>query len=178
AALPHLADLYAAARRYTRDPADAEDLVQETYLRAYAAWDRFVPGSNCRAWLLRILTNSFINNYRRRRSRNAFAQRGGDEQVGVFYGAEQRDDARDPEGAMVGDTLGDEVTRALDELPEEYRAVVVLADVEGLRYRDIATALDCPIGTVMSRLFRARRQLEGALAGFAATDYGITRRAA
>jgi RNA polymerase sigma-70 factor (ECF subfamily) len=178
AALPYLADLYVVALRYTRHPDDAQDLVQETYMRAYAAWDRFVPGSNCRAWLLKILTNGFINTYRRGRSRRAFTQRGDDEQVAVFYGEDNRDDARDPEGAMLTDSLGDEVTAALGELPDEYRVVVVLADIEGLKYKDIAAALDCPIGTVMSRLFRARRLLEQRLSPYAAQDYGIVRRAA
>jgi len=177
-ALPHLSDLYVVALRYTRDPADAQDLVQDTYLRAYAAWDRFLPGSNCRAWLLKILTNGFINTYRRGRSRKKFNQRSDDEQVAAFYGEGNRDDARDPEGALVGEQLGDECARALSELPEDYRVVVLLADIEGLKYKDIAQALACPIGTVMSRLFRARRMLEERLAPFAEADYGITRRAA
>jgi RNA polymerase sigma-70 factor (ECF subfamily) len=176
-ALPYLNDLYGIALRYTRSPADAQDLVQDTFLRAYAAWDRFVPGSNVRAWLLKILTNGFINTYRRGRSRRAFTQRGDDEQVAVFYGEQHRDEARDPEGSMLAAGLGDEVTRALDELPQDYRVVVVLADIEGMKYKEIADALECPIGTVMSRLFRARRQLEERLAPYAREDYGIRRAA-
>jgi RNA polymerase sigma-70 factor (ECF subfamily) len=177
-ALPYLDDLFAVALRYTHNPADAEDLVQETILRAYAAWDRFIPGSNCRAWLLRILTNSFINVYRRGRSHRKFAQRPGDEPVTAFYGEATRDRAGDPEGVLVHDKLGDEVSRALAELSDDYRVVVVLADLEGLKYKEIATVLGVPVGTVMSRLFRARRQLEEKLAPFAETDYGISRRAA
>lgn len=178
AALPHVDDLYAVALRYTKNPSDAQDLVQDTFLRAYGAWDRFVPGSNCRAWLLKILTNGFINTYRRGRSRKAFAGRGADEQITVLYGDLRSQTAEDPEEAILGETLSDEVTRALDELPDDYRVVVLLADVEGLKYKDIAEALGCPIGTVMSRLFRARRQLEERLRAYASTDYGITRRAA
>ena len=106
-ALPHLSALYAVAVRYTRDPVTAEDLVQETYLRAYAAWSSFVPGSNCRAWLLRILTNGFINGYRQRRTHRQFALRSEDEQVGAFY-----DEQPGPE-RRVEESLGDEVTRAL-----------------------------------------------------------------
>jgi RNA polymerase sigma-70 factor (ECF subfamily) len=177
-ALPHLDDLYAVALRYTRNKADAEDLVQETILRAYGAWDRFIPGSNCRAWLLRILTNSFINVYRRGRSHRKFAQRPGDEPVTAFYGEATRGRAGDPEGTLVQDRLGDEVTRALADLSDDYRMVVVLADLEGLKYKEVATILGVPVGTVMSRLFRARRQLEDRLAPFAEADYGITRRAA
>lgn len=178
AALPYVDDLYAVALRYTKNPSDAQDLVQDTFLRAYAAWDRFVPGSNCRAWLLKILTNGFINTYRRGRSRKNFQGRGEGEQITALYGDLRGQTAEDPEGAILTDQLSDEVTRALDELPDDYRVVVLLADVEGLRYKDIAEALGCPIGTVMSRLFRARRQLEEALRAYASADFGIIRRAA
>jgi RNA polymerase sigma-70 factor (ECF subfamily) len=175
-ALPLLNDLFAAAMRLCRNPADAQDLVQDSLVRAYAAWDRFEHGSNCRAWLLRILTNSYINGYRRGRSHKKFAARPGDEPVELLYGSERYHTAADPEGAMTAPTLGDEVTRALAELPEEYRLVVVLADLEGMSYKEIATAVGCPVGTVMSRLFRARRQLEGRLAAYARKEYGVGRR--
>jgi RNA polymerase sigma-70 factor (ECF subfamily) len=161
-ALPHLDEMYAVAMRYTRHDGDAQDLVQDTILRAYAAWDRFVPGSNCRAWLLRILVNGFINQYRKQRSHRRFADRSEEETTGAFYGEPTRARCNDPEGTLVADQLSDEVTSA-----------VLLADVEGLGYRDIAQRVGVPVGTVMSRLFRARRQLESALAPFAATDYGI-----
>jgi RNA polymerase sigma-70 factor (ECF subfamily) len=177
AVLPLLSDLYAIAIRYTREPSDAQDLVQETVLRAYAAWGSFVPGSNCRAWLIRILTNSFINHYRRGRSYRSFTRRSEDEQVCALYGNEIRPENRDPEQRLTGGTFGDEVTRALDSLGEDYRVVVMLADVEGMKYKEIAELLGCPIGTVMSRLFRARRQLEEKLAPFASADYGIGRAA-
>jgi RNA polymerase sigma-70 factor, ECF subfamily len=176
AALPHLRDLYAIAVRTTRDPHAAEDLVQETILRAYAAWSSFVPGSNCRAWLIRILMNSFINHYRRARSQRAFAGRSSEEKQAALYGDAPRVSSRDPEDLLASMGLGDEVSRALAALEPDYRVVVVLADLEGMRYRDIAEALGCPIGTVMSRLFRARRQLETVLAPYAA-ETGICRAA-
>jgi RNA polymerase sigma-70 factor, ECF subfamily len=174
--LPYQQELYANALRLTRQPADAADLVQETLMRAYVAWDRFEPGSNCRAWLLRILTNSFINNYRRRRRHRRFATERPEEAVAVFYGDEPKR-AADPERELLADALGDEVSAALDTLGDDYRKVVELADLRGIRYRDIAAELDIPIGTVMSRLFRARRQLEARLEDYAAADYGIRRAA-
>jgi len=176
-ALPYLSDLYGIAMRFTRNPDDARDLVQETYLRAYTAWTSFQPGSNCRAWLIRILTNSFINHYRRGRSVRAFQRRGEDEQVRALYGqpAAERKENCGAEAHATETQLGDEVSRALAELPADYRVVVVLADLEEMKYKDIAETLGCPIGTVMSRLFRARRQLEERLAGYASSDYGIRR---
>jgi RNA polymerase sigma-70 factor (ECF subfamily) len=177
AALPHLRDLYAIAVRYTRNPDAAQDLVQETVLRAYAAWGSFTPGSNCRAWLIRILTNSYINHYRRSRSHRSFTSRSEGEQLAALYGDVPRATARDAEDLLASAGLSDEVNRALAELDDDYRVVVVLADIEGMKYRDIAAALGCPVGTVMSRLFRARRQLEARLAPFAASDYGISRAA-
>ena len=177
AALPYLRDLYAIAVRVTRNPAAAEDLVQETFLRAYQAWAGFTPGSNCRAWLIRILMNSHINHYRRGRSHKAFTARSEGEQLTALYGDEERPATRGAEDLMVAAGFSDEVSRALGALDDDYRVVVILADVEGMKYKDIATLLRCPIGTVMSRLFRARRQLEGVLGNFAERDYGISRAA-
>jgi RNA polymerase sigma-70 factor (ECF subfamily) len=174
--MPHQQTLYATALRLTRQPNDAEDLVQDTMLRAYKAWARFEPGSNCRAWLLRILTNSFINNYRRRRRHQRFANECPEDAVVALYG-ESHDRASNPERELIGHTLSDEVTAAMAKLGDDYRQVVELADLRGVRYRDIAATLGVPIGTVMSRLFRARRQLEQELREFAATDYGIRRAA-
>jgi RNA polymerase sigma-70 factor (ECF subfamily) len=176
-ALPHLDDLWAVALRLSRNDSDADDLVQDTYMRAYAAWETFIPGSNCKAWLLRILTNGFISGYRRGRSHKKFAARPGDEPQAAFFGEGTRARAADPERELTKDLLGDEVTAALRDLPEDYRVVVVLADLEGMKYRDIAHLLECPVGTVMSRLFRARRQLEARLAPFAEVEYGIRRAA-
>ena len=174
--LPLADELFACALRYTRDAADADDLVQETLLRALGAWSRFIPGSNCRAWLLRILTNSFINNYRRRRRYRRFAHETGEDAVVALYGHDVERSAN-PSRDMLEHTLGDEVRAALDTLADDYRKVIELADLQGVRYRDIAESLGVPIGTVMSRLFRARRQLEELLRDYAANDYGISRAA-
>ncbi len=176
-ALPHLSCLYSAAMRLCRNPADAQDLVQDTILRAYGAWDRFIAGSNCRAWLLRILTNGYINGYRKGRSHRKFAERPGGEPVELLYGKERCAANADPERALVEPLLGDEVSAALADLPEDYHLVVVLADLEGLKYKEVAEAIGCPVGTVMSRLFRARRALEERLAPYAATQYAIRRAA-
>ena len=176
-ALPHLDALYAAAMRLCRNPADAQDLVQDAMMRAYSAWASFIAGSNCRAWLLRILTNSYINGYRRGRSHRKFAQRPGGEPVELLYGKERCAASADPERAMTEPLLGDEVSAALATLPEDYRLVVVLADLEGMKYKEVADAIGCPVGTVMSRLFRARRALEERLAPYAATEYAIRRAA-
>ena len=176
ACLPLRDELYGVALRMTRSPADAQDLVQETLLRAFCAWDRFEPGSNCRAWLFRILTNSFINIYRKRRRHGRFATERHGDAVAALYGT-RCDHEQDLEAALLEGALGDEVTAALGGLDADYREVVERADLRGQRYRDIADALQLPIGTVMSRLFRARRLLEEELEGFAAADYGIRRAA-
>ena len=174
--LPHREELLAAALRYTRNLADAEDLVQDTLARALGAWSRFEPGSNCRAWLFRILTNGFISGYRRRRRHNRFTHETGDDAVAAFYG-ESFERVGNPQEQLLTDALGDEVEAALAELGEDYLKVVVLADLRGTRYREIASELGMPIGTVMSRVFRARRQLEERLRDYAAADYGIRRAA-
>jgi RNA polymerase sigma-70 factor (ECF subfamily) len=172
--LPLRNDLYGTAMRYTRSPSDADDLVQETLIRAYGAWDRFEPGTNCRAWLFRILTNSFINGYRKRKRHRRFTQENHEDACAAVFGdLEVR--SQSPRRAMVEESLGDEVSAALDTLGDDYREVVELADLEGRRYRDIAGTLGVPIGTVMSRLYRARRQLETLLRDYAAADYGIRR---
>lgn len=174
--LPYRPELLAVAVRMTRQRDDAHDLVQETFMRAYVAWPRFDHGSNCRAWLYRILTNSYINIYRKRVRHRRFATERRDDTVAALYG-DSTDHVGDAADELIGEALGDEVTAALSTLAEEYRQVVELADLHGQRYRDIADALGVPIGTVMSRLFRARRQLEKQLSEFAATDYGIRRAA-
>ena len=176
ACVPHQAELYGVAMRICRDPDTAKDLVQETLLRAMCAWDSFEPGSNLRAWLFRILTNAFINGYRKRRRHQRFStERPGDAPI-ALYGRDQ-DRTDDLEEALTENQLSDEVQDALGQLGEDYRDVVERADLKGEKYKDIADALHVPIGTVMSRLFRARRVLETELAGFAARDYGIKRAA-
>lgn len=177
ACLPHQQELYGVAMRICRDPDNAKDLVQETLLRAMVAWASFERGTNLRAWLFRILTNSFINGYRKRRRHQRFAsERPGDALV-ALYGRDQ-DHTDDLEDTLYGDELSDEVQGALGKLGSDYRDVVERADLKGQKYKDIADDLEVPIGTVMSRLFRARRVLETELASYAREDYGITKRAA
>jgi RNA polymerase sigma-70 factor (ECF subfamily) len=176
ACLPHQAELFGVAMRICRDPDTAKDLVQETLLRAMCAWDSFQTGSNLRAWLFRILTNAFINGYRKRRRHQRFATERPGDALAALYGRDQ-DCTDDLEAGLFGEELCDEVKTALGRLGPEYRDVVERADLRGEKYKDIADALDVPIGTVMSRLFRARRVLEGELAAFAARDYGIKRAA-
>jgi RNA polymerase sigma-70 factor (ECF subfamily) len=176
ACLPLTGELYGAAMRLTRNPDDARDLVQETLLRAMQAWSRFEVGSNVRAWLHRILTNSFINGYRKRRRHQRFASERPADARAAVYGTDD-DHTGDLEDALTETQLSDEVATALGRLGPEYRDVVERADLRGEKYKDIADALHVPIGTVMSRLFRARRVLEGELASFANKDYGIKRAA-
>jgi RNA polymerase sigma-70 factor (ECF subfamily) len=174
--LPHQAELYGVAMRICRDPDTAKDLVQETLLRAMVAWASFEPGSNLRAWLFRILTNAFINGYRKRRRHQRFATERPGDALTALYGRDQ-DCTDDLEDTLYGEDLSDEVQGALGRLGADYRDVVERADLKGQKYKDIADDLDVPIGTVMSRLFRARRVLETELAGYAASDYGIKRAA-
>jgi RNA polymerase sigma-70 factor (ECF subfamily) len=177
ACLPHQPEMFGVAMRICRNPDTAKDLVQETLMRAMIAWSSFEPGSNLRAWLFRILTNSFINGYRKRRRHQRFAsERPGDALI-ALYGRDQ-DHTDDLEETLYGDQLGDEVQSALGKLGNDYRDVVERADLKGQKYKDIADDLEVPIGTVMSRLFRARRVLETELADYASSDYGITKRAA
>ena len=176
ACTPYQPELYGVGLRMTRSHQDALDLVQETLLRAMVAWDRFEPGSNVRAWLLRILTNTFINGYRKRRRHQRFATECPGDARAALYGTPD-DTTGDLEDAIVEGELGDEVSGALARLSPDYRDVVERADLRGEKYRDIAEATGVPIGTVMSRLFRARRQLEAELRDYAADDWGIQRAA-
>ena len=163
-ALPLLPGLYGAALRLTRNPADAEDLVQETFLRAYRGFAGFSEGTNLKAWLYRILTNSFINVYRKKQ-REPITVAGPDD-VDEWY-LFDRLGSRSVEGSVENEVLDripdEDVKRALDALPEGFRMAVLLADVEGFSYKEIAEILDVPIGTVMSRLHRGRRALEKTL---------------
>ncbi|MCB9563649.1 MAG: sigma-70 family RNA polymerase sigma factor [Kofleriaceae bacterium] len=176
ACLPYQGEVYGAALRMTRNHDDALDLVQETLMRAMMAWARFEPGSNVRAWLLRIVTNTFINGYRKRRRHQRFASECPCDARAALYGTSD-DTTGDLEDAIVEHQLGDEVSGALNKLSVDYREVVERADLRGERYKDIADALQVPIGTVMSRLFRARRQLEQELGAYANEDWGIRRAA-
>jgi RNA polymerase sigma-70 factor, ECF subfamily len=172
-ALEHMDSLYGAALRLTRSASDAEDLVQDAFLKAYRFYDRFEPGTNMRAWLLRVLTNTFINKYRRT-SRERKVLDGEDAEPvgdGVMSRAAMRA-LTDPVGETMRPMLAREIQAALDELSEEHRLIVVLADVEELSYKEIADIVGCPIGTVMSRLHRARKQMQHRLVG-TAIDMGI-----
>jgi RNA polymerase sigma-70 factor (ECF subfamily) len=178
-ALVHLDAMYGAAYRLTRNPRDAEDLVQDAVLRAYRFWDSFEKDSNCKAWLLRILTNTFINEYqRKKRSREvldaAAAEQDATDGVLVHAGAQLQ---RDAEQVLVERSVSDDVQRALEALPDDFRTAVVLCDIEGLSYKEIAEIMECPVGTVMSRLFRGRRLLQTALREFAVAS-GYVRDAA
>ncbi len=161
-ALTHLDVLYRTALRLTRNPSDAEDLVQETYLRAHRFRDSFKPGTNLRAWLFRILTNNFINEYRKRTRRPDTVDVGELEDYYLFHRVKEAGSelGTDPEETVMRMFLDDEVRQALDDLPDQYRLPVLLADVEGFSYKEIAQVTDTPIGTVMSRLHRGRKQLQ------------------
>ena len=160
--------LYSVALRYTRDPAQAEDLVHDTAVRALRFRDRFEQGSNFKAWIYTILTNTFIHRYRRqKREREILEGVSRDDVERQLRSETSRDLAREPEQSYLEQLLSDDVIRALDELSEDFRTVVVLCDIEGLSYKDIADVLDCPVGTVMSRLYRARRLLERRLSALA-----------
>jgi len=162
--------LYSAAMRMTRNAADAEDLVQETYLKAYRAYERFEVGTNLKAWMYRILTNSYINDYRKKQRRPDESDIDDVEDLFLYRrlgGAETATLSRSAEDELM-DLFGeDEVKVALEDLPEHYRLPIVLADVEGFAYKEIAEILDVPIGTVMSRLHRGRKQLQKRLYAFA-----------
>src|SRR5208282_2482627 len=171
-AMGHMASLYSAALRMTRNPADAEDLVQETYLKAYRAFGSFKEGTNLKAWLYRILTNTFINTYRARSRRPEETELDDVEELYLFrrLGGSDQGIGRSAEDEALDWITDDEVKAALESLPEGFRIAVLLADVEGFSYKEIAEIMDVPIGTVMSRLHRGRKALQKALA-----QYGLER---
>lgn len=170
-AMPHVHALYAGALRLTRSEADAEDLVQETFMKAFRAFEQFEPGTNCRAWLFRIQTNTFINKYRRRVKEREILE-GNEKQAAVHYmiHPQSKKHTLDPENNMVDKFLSDEVLAALEKVPTDFRTVVELADIQGMSYKDIAEAVEIPVGTVMSRLFRGRRILQEQLFDYAAKE--------
>jgi len=168
-AMEHMPSLYTAALRMTRNPADAEDLVQETYLKAYRSFDSFQEGTNLKAWLYKILTNTFINSYRARRRRPEQTELDDVEDLYLYRrlgGLEAVAAGRSAEEEVMDLFTDAEVKDALESLPEQFRMAVLLADVEGFSYKEIADIMDVPIGTVMSRIHRGRRALQKALYEF------------
>jgi RNA polymerase sigma-70 factor, ECF subfamily len=164
--LPQLDRLYSAAMRYTRNPADAEDLVQETVAKAYRSFHQYRPGTNLRAWLYRVLHTTYISMYRKaqRRPQESLKEELDDYS---FYDEIARSGGRSAEREVLESLTSSEVRDALAELPESFRMAVYLADVEGFAYKEIAEIMETPVGTVMSRLHRGRKALQKALSEYA-----------
>lgn len=166
--LPHMAALYNFALRMTGDPDDAKDLVQETYMKAYRFFDKYQRGTNAKAWLFRIMKNSYINRYRKESKEPDKIDY---DDVKDFY-ASIKDagvDTNDLQEKIFGNLFDDEVAKALQDLPEDFRTVVILRDIEGYTYEEIADFVEIPIGTVRSRLHRGRKMLQSMLRDYAAT---------
>lgn len=163
-AISHLSSLLAVAARLTKNGAEGEDLVQDTLIKAIRARKQFEPGTNMRAWLLRILTNTFINRYRRGGlEKSVLEGPDADPLADGWVGASTMEAMRDPESQALRPVLAAEIRSALDELPDEFRMAVLLADVEELSYKEISDIMGCPVGTVMSRLHRGRRLMKARL---------------
>ena len=170
-ALPHLDTVYRVALRLCGNESQAEDLTQETMFKAFRAWHQFRPGTNVRAWLLTILRNTFINEYRKSRRTGPEVDVGEIEAFTVFHEVQETD----PEGRFFDQIVDEDVLRAIDSLPEEFRETLVLSDVEGLSYAEIAEVTAVPVGTVKSRIFRARQALQRQLYEYA-VEMGYIRR--
>ncbi len=164
--IPHLDALYNFALRLTSDPNDAEDLVQDTIVKAYRFFSSYEKGTNAKAWLFRILKNSYINNYRKQSKQPNQVDY---DEVATFYETirAERTDTSDLEDRMFRELIDDDISNALEELPEDFRTVVLLCDVEGFTYEEIANMLDVPIGTIRSRLHRGRNLLKAELMDYA-----------
>ncbi len=170
AAMPFVDGLYNTAFRMTRNPADAEDLVQETYLKAYKYYDKFQEGTNFKAWLFKILKNTFINSYRKRQQQPPQSDFSAIEES---FESQVSEDAygrvKSPEQELLDSVLDEHVQQALENIPDDYRMAVILADLEGFSYKEIAEILEVPVGTVMSRLYRGRKLLEREMLEYART---------
>jgi RNA polymerase sigma-70 factor, ECF subfamily len=175
-ALPLLDSLYGAALRMTRNPSDAEDLVQETMLRAYRAFDRFEPGTNLKAWLFRILTNAYINTYRKRQREPQKVSSDDVEEFDLYRELKNHDPqfAETPESLVLDNLVDSDILEAIEQLPDQFRLAVVLSDIEGFTYAEMADIMDVPMGTVMSRLHRGRKALQKRLWDIA-RDRGIVK---
>lgn len=161
-ALPMLDSLYGAALRMTRNPADAQDLVQDTMLRAYRAFRSFEPGTNLKAWLFRIMTNAYINTYRRKQREPRKVSSDEVEEFDLYQTLKDHDTSWDetPENIVLDALVDSDIIEAIDALPEQFRMAVILSDIEGFSYAEMAQIMDVPMGTVMSRLHRGRKQLQ------------------
>lgn len=165
-AVPHMDALYNYALRMTGDPNDADDLLQDTFLKAYRFWDKYEKGTNIRAWLFRIMKNSYINLYRKASKEPDTVDY---DDVQNFYQTirDQSTDPNDLQEKLFGNLLGDDVAGALESLPEDFRTVIILCDIEGSTYEEIAEFVECPVGTVRSRLHRGRKLLRDKLFDYA-----------
>ena len=165
-ALPHMDFLYNYALRMTFNGADAEDLVQETFLKAFRFWDSYEKGTNIRAWLFRIMKNAYINRYRKEKKEPEKVEY---DEIQNFYNnvRESAVESGDSQETLFNGLLEDDVATALADLPEDFRTVVILCDIEGLTYEEVAEFVDCPIGTVRSRLHRGRKLLRAKLLDYA-----------
>jgi RNA polymerase sigma-70 factor (ECF subfamily) len=173
-AMQYAPQLYSAALRMTRNPADAEDVVQETFLKAYRAYHSYTEGTNLKAWLYRILTNTYINKYRKAQRRPSEVELGELQDLYLYKRLGEASGAsQSAEADMLNEFVDTDVIEALESLPETFRFPVLLADVDGFSYKEIAEILDVPIGTVMSRLHRGRKALQKKLWDVA-QEHGIT----